>query len=575
MGRPIEIAIDAKTKDAETGIARVADSLDEAGAALDDLGKTSRKAGDVVETSLKDAGKQADKLDRDLTTALDDAAKSAKRTGDSIGDNVRRGARDADEGVSALRDNTASNAKEMGASFQDVGSAIDSLQGLMSEALEGFGPAGIAAGVTMAIGIGIAQQALQAAADKVNEIKTTAGQMTVEMTTQTAEERLATLQDQVDTLSTTLSDSKSWWEVWQKDAKTQIEDVAAAITEGVLTVTQFNDVAYTADVRERAKKLGEVLDGLNKTLDHNHAVMDNANRSTQAYAGFIGETSDATEKVTQDMIDQTKAGEGVQKVLQGWKDQADAQVKILEAQATAAGMTTDAYLAHQQAVQRDAGAQAAAAQKLQQAADDRASTLKAEDDAYRSSVASIADLDSLLGDAWADPNSPLRKWAEAQAKATAAADDTWQDFQDKATPAQALAAVMAQMDQEIAANNTFAANLQSLAERGFGALAEDLRQGGPKANGAIVQALKDGTDDTVQQFAMDRGTLTGKSLIAGSAAAFSNDSTLQNAINGAVSGITPPNIAVTLIPDDTLVRQWAQRPVRLNAVARVGTPQAV
>ena len=104
---------------------------------------------------------------------------------------------------------------------------------------------------------------------------------------------------------------------------------------------------------------------------------------------------------------------------------------------------------------------------------------------------------------------------------------------------------------------------------------EDLRQGGADANGAIVQALRDGTDDTVQAFAKDRGTLTGKSLIQGASAAFSNDPALQQAVNDAVSKVTPPNIAFAakLTVDDSEVRRWAANPIAINAVARVGRPQ--
>jgi hypothetical protein len=523
MGRPIEIAIDAKTKDAETGINNVTDSLDDAATSAEDLGTTTRKAGDKVEDALKDASKQADVLDRDLTKALDDGAASARTTGDAISSNVRRGADDASEGIDTLKANTASNAKEMGASFQDVGSAIDALQGLAAEALEGFGPAGIAAGVAMAAGIGIAQQQLQAAADKVNELKEKAGELAVAYADATDTERWQALNDQVDELSTTITDAKSWWEVWQKDARTGIEDVAAGINAGLISAEQFNQVAYTTDVRQRAALLGDVIDNLNKKIDHNNDAVTNANSPLQAYAGALGLAADKTEVLVDDVMKQTKVAEGVRNVLQGWKDAADAQVKILAAQATAAGLTTDAFVAQQQAV--------AAAQEAQQS--------------YADALAGIADPIGVYEQLLADKTTAEQIAAQATADATADTTDSWETYA-KAVEV-SINDLIAEWNRQADEAKAFEDNLAIIGAAGGQALADELRAKGPEVAGAVADVIAHASPSEQAAAIAAHAGATGNAVAAGIARGITDSSgkvtaATQQAVSTAAGAVSVPQI---------------------------------
>lgn len=140
-----------------SGIGKTEEALDDTSSALDDLARDAQKAGRQTGDALADG--VADGTD-DVQTSFREMARAASRyskdAGDDLGTSVHHGADEASEGLDTLNDNAKSNAKEVAASFDGSADSIaEGFQGLAAEALEGFGPAGVLAGVAAAAGIGL------------------------------------------------------------------------------------------------------------------------------------------------------------------------------------------------------------------------------------------------------------------------------------------------------------------------------------------------------------------------------------------------------------------------------------
>lgn len=182
MGKGISIGVGADTREFSAGVkSGVVQPLEDVADALDDVGKDGDKAGEKLEKSLDDARKSAKELGTEgkaagtkLERAMKDAEaetkdlgrehsklgdvidRESKRAGDSLGKNIKRGTDEGKEGLGEFRDEAKSSAREGAASFSgefdDVG---DFIQEVAANAFEGFGPAGTAAGIAAAVGIGL------------------------------------------------------------------------------------------------------------------------------------------------------------------------------------------------------------------------------------------------------------------------------------------------------------------------------------------------------------------------------------------------------------------------------------
>lgn len=123
------------TRSAEAGLEAVADSLD-----------------DVA----RDGADSSDRLERTFRAAFDAVRDASQDTGREVAKNIDDGAEEAGEGLGSLKDEAQGTATEVAASFS--GSAEDiagGFQELAANAFAGFGPAGAAAGIAAAAGIGL------------------------------------------------------------------------------------------------------------------------------------------------------------------------------------------------------------------------------------------------------------------------------------------------------------------------------------------------------------------------------------------------------------------------------------
>lgn len=197
-GVNIPIAADAssvvqeakKVEDAFTDVSDSLDDLDSAGADasnsvqrntekmaddLSDVSKAAKTAGDDIKHEISsgaDAAKgEADPLARKFKDDLDSISTKAKTTGSDVGAHLKRGAEEAGEGTATLKENAQANLKETAASFDGtIDSFAGGVQGLAAEALEGFGPIGLAGGAVLTAVAGAFYNSWKNNAEKTKQV---------------------------------------------------------------------------------------------------------------------------------------------------------------------------------------------------------------------------------------------------------------------------------------------------------------------------------------------------------------------------------------------------------------------
>lgn len=171
-------SLDWDTNPLRRGGKQAADAIEDAIDTFEDMARqadrSADKAGDALADETKSGARTAERALGDLEDAfrdtMRDAEKRTKSAADSLGDDMKRGAREAEQGMDDLNANAASNAKEFAASWDgSAQGAIDSLQGFVAEATEGFGPVGLAAGVALAAGAGAMYTAWQEKSEAVKQ----------------------------------------------------------------------------------------------------------------------------------------------------------------------------------------------------------------------------------------------------------------------------------------------------------------------------------------------------------------------------------------------------------------------
>lgn len=192
---------------------------------LDDVATSTDSMADDIEGDAKRAGRA---LETKIADGLKEVRREAHDTGTAIGRDVKAGTDKAGDGVTEFKDEAKSTAREAAASFSDVEGALDGVQEIAANALAGFGPAGQAAGIGLAVGFGLAMSAAQDYAEKVNEAK----EKTIE-----AGEALADIDfgpgalvnaEKLRDIMATIVDKRQWWELWQDAPVTMLEQLADA-----------------------------------------------------------------------------------------------------------------------------------------------------------------------------------------------------------------------------------------------------------------------------------------------------------------------------------------------------------
>lgn len=254
------------TADVERSLEDVADSLDE--------------LADDTKTSSRDA---ADTLERRFSDAFDKVKTEARTTGRKIGDDIHDGARRAEDGMNELGDEAGQTAREAAASF--TGSAediVDAFQEVAANAFRGFGPAGQAAGLLAAAGLGILYTSLEDAADEAADTKQAVIDLADELVGVDGNPAALRWAERLRTTLTQIANDKQWFEFWQDQPTTRLEEWSRKAREYGVDMAQIAR-AISGDHRAQA----DVVDQLNRRYETLGIAYRNGDESAAAAMGSV------------------------------------------------------------------------------------------------------------------------------------------------------------------------------------------------------------------------------------------------------------------------------------------------
>lgn len=278
-------SLDDLARDAQQSADKTGDAFDDAGKAvgdsLDDGAKEARKSLDRVGDDAKDAAKEVDdaaeKMERSFRDAFDAAKKESKTVRQDIGDDAKKGFSDAGEATETFKNEARQNLSETVSSFRgDTEDLAQIAQDVLGGVVSDLGPIGMVAGAAAAAGIGMAVAKLQDMAEKINAAKEEAGELAIEFKNAGGRIEELDLVGKFDEWLVAIEDSRQWFEVWQDDAVTNLDNVRTAI-EG--TGISLGDL-YNAFSKGDTSTLEEYVDRLKEV--NKELVPDGHVANTQA-----------------------------------------------------------------------------------------------------------------------------------------------------------------------------------------------------------------------------------------------------------------------------------------------------
>lgn len=243
----------------------VVDALD----AMADLEKLADELEDV------DRKRTEAEIQADVDDALDRAAKvydtlqeiddlDVKPEVDPSG--IDDGFNKASDGLDNFKDEAGQTGREAAASFTgEFSDATDIVQELAANAFAGFGPAGAAAGIAAAAGLGVLFTQMQNIADKINEAKEETGDLALEFRDAGSQLDQVDLPGKFAEWLVAIEDNKQAWEVWQDDAISNLDNIETALQRTGLSLGDFFEAAGSGDtstLEEYVEKLKEVNEQL-------------------------------------------------------------------------------------------------------------------------------------------------------------------------------------------------------------------------------------------------------------------------------------------------------------------------
>lgn len=553
-------SFDLDSNPAKKGADEVARAIEDAGEVFEDFARDADRSvekvgdslGDDVKKGAREAEDAVERLERQIKEATDAAQKSGK-SGRDMGDDFKRGAKEADEGLDTLNENAASNAKEIGASFDGTFEGLaDGVQGFIAEATEGFGAVGLVAGVGLATAIGIGLSALTDAAEEANVLTENAAALTDELANAgTTEEKISVLTDRFSELANEIGDARSAWEIWQPRAITKAEQFADAIKQGSLSAADLEDAFKNPDPIARLEDLRDVASQVQTSIDrYNRSLEDNRTLNTRV--------GPAQQEVNQALQENIRISEAARDIIQDEIATQEASNAILEAKATALGLTTDQYLEHIAATDAATAAQ----------------------DAYASALESTSEPVSVYEGILAQKQEAEEAAAEASAKAAGDTSGAWRD---------SVPEVSASVDEMIAEWNrqaeeaaAFEGNLAIIAASGGQALADELRAQGPEAAAATADLIAKSGDAKIREASEAYGKANGEKVGEGTATGIrSKQGAVQGAVDDVAKGIRTPSLGYPVHVDQNELQDEADkaarsvRPPIIQARMTVGVERAV
>lgn len=308
-GKPIETVITTDVDGVIKGAEKVADSFSDIQGSLTDTAKASDKTSEQMQDDVKDAAKV---IDRDLTKALDEVQDKAKATGRTVGKEVKDGTDKAGEGFSELKDESASTAKEAAASFGSIEDAADAMQEVIANAFVGFGPAGMAAGIIAAAGIGLAVSALQDNADKINENKDRVVDMAKAIADNGGVLRQSDYIQAMEDYGYSIVDTKEWLDIFQEDAITGFEKMSQLSKDSGIDLKTAMDGAFGSS-KDAERGLEIVNKKLQDLKDKKEAVYNTTGSILEPVDGQALTSLDELKTKMEDNIKNQRIAEEMEK----------------------------------------------------------------------------------------------------------------------------------------------------------------------------------------------------------------------------------------------------------------------
>jgi hypothetical protein len=286
------------TKDAEQAFDDVASSLDDIAR---DGSKVGDRLGDEISDGAKDADRSVERLEASFKDMADASRRESSRAGSEISENVKRGTKDAEGGLRDFKDESASTAKESAASFDgSADSIVDAFQEVAANAFVGFGPAGLAAGLAAAAGIGLISAEITAGTERGEELKQKISDLTAELI-EAGDEGAPSLQYIVDQLAAlaTATDSVSLKDLagTARDSGSDFRDLALA--------TAGNTENLKDLWREGSRRLTQLqmeADALDTTTNagvRRYSSLEKQIAAQQTYVGYLGQSLDVSRKAAE------------------------------------------------------------------------------------------------------------------------------------------------------------------------------------------------------------------------------------------------------------------------------------
>lgn len=317
MAKGINIAIGADTRAYADAVKKgMIDPTQEAAEALADLGKDGARDLGKLEGEMRDAQRATEKTTdevEDLKKRLKDVGDEAKR---SVGDKTRKATDDASEGMEELKDEGTGTAKEVAASFDgSMESIAGGFQEVAANAFSGFGPAGAAAGIAAAAGLGLVMAAFteqQEAADELKERITSAYRTAIEegqsylSEAQIIEAALDILQS--DRAEKLRENAEKLGVAFNTVLRAEAGDYEA-LEEVIAAAEKAQSDRFAAGAREAGDRSMQIdteigsLEGIIRSLEAQKKVHDDSKAAAEDYSEFVTES----EQKQRDQIKRTTA----------------------------------------------------------------------------------------------------------------------------------------------------------------------------------------------------------------------------------------------------------------------------
>lgn len=518
--------------DAVTGLSRTVDQH------ADTAGRNLARGVDAGADTATDSVQQLERSFRDLAGGV---RRDANAAGDDLGASVRRGAQEASEGTDALRENAGANAKEVAASFDGSANSIaDGFQGLAAEAFEGFGPAGLAAGVAVAAGIGLITSGMQKAKEEAQEtaegIADVAGEL-IDLGSLKLDN--SNVLDNLKEAATTAEDGKVRLNEWADAARKAGVDFTT-YARGLAGDSESLKASYaevTAKQRALDEGLGEFVRTYNgagdaatvyygKTFDVARAL-DKARESLEAQDGSLNQASETAQRFNE--------------VSAGLAD-------------------TTANTTAQLGAQRDTTAD------LTRTTADATAQHAEYSAALEASADPVAVFTGLLADEQAALDESARKTAASSASKT----DSMETYASKAKVT--TNDLIKEWNRQAREAEQFEANLAEIAANGGQALADELRAKGPEVAGAVAEVIAKAGPEKQRKAIDAHARATGQDISKAAADGIRDSSDkVAGAVQAVISGIPTPTVPVDvdLTAAKRTLNAWSPR---VTVSPRLGKP---